>query len=105
MQRKLPTYFIPNFFVPVEKFKLTANGKVDRKKLLNISIKTESNTKYVAPRNDFEKTFQKVFHMTKIRKSANNQVMHKFIHIIHTIHNILNPSVFKALRGLRDLLF
>ena len=39
------------------------------------------------------KTFQKVFHMTKIRKSANNQVMHKFIHIIHIIH-IKNGGLF-----------
>ena len=34
------------------------------------------------------KTFQKVFHMTKIRKSANNQVIHKIIHIIHKDNNV-----------------
>ena len=37
---------------------------------------------------DKRKTFQKVFHMTKIRKSANNQVMHKFIHIIHKDNHV-----------------
>lgn len=60
ISKLVPEYMIPSFFVFLDKIPLTSNGKVDRKKLLNISIKTESNTKYVAPRNDFEKTFQKV---------------------------------------------
>ncbi|MBO5413147.1 MAG: amino acid adenylation domain-containing protein [Clostridia bacterium] len=40
MQRKLPLYFIPNFFVQVESFKLTANGKIDRKALSKIKVDT-----------------------------------------------------------------
>lgn len=40
MQRKLPLYFIPNFFVQVEKFKLTANGKIDRKALSKVKVDT-----------------------------------------------------------------
>ena len=40
LQRKLPLYFIPNFFVQVESFKLTANGKIDRKALKKIKVDT-----------------------------------------------------------------
>lgn len=60
ISKLVPEYMIPNFFVFLDKIPLTSNGKVDRKKLLNLSIKTESNTKYIAPRNDFEKVFQKI---------------------------------------------
>lgn len=60
ISKLVPEYMIPSFFVFLDKIPLTSNGKVDRKKLLNLSIKTESNTKYIAPRNDFEKVFQKI---------------------------------------------
>lgn len=59
MQRKLPTYFIPNFFVPVEKFKLTANGKVDRKALAKIKINTE--TTYEPPKTEYQKQLAEIF--------------------------------------------
>lgn len=60
ISKLVPEYMIPSFFVFLDKMPLTSNGKVDRKKLLNISIKVEANTKYIAPRNDFEKAFQEI---------------------------------------------
>ncbi len=60
ISKLVPEYMIPSFFVFLNKMPLTSNGKIDRKKLLNMQIKTESNTKYMAPRNDFEKTFLKI---------------------------------------------
>lgn len=50
---KLPFYNIPNYFVQLNKFPLTANGKIDFKHLSNMALKTE--TVYELPRNDFEK--------------------------------------------------
>lgn len=68
MQRKLPLYFIPNFFVQVEKFKLTANGKIDRKALAKIKVDTTSS--YEAPQTDYQKSlveaFQTVLNIEKV---------------------------------------
>ncbi len=60
ISKLVPEYMVPSFFVFLNKMPLTSNGKIDRKKLLNMQIKTESNTKYMAPRNDFEKIFLKI---------------------------------------------
>lgn len=53
LSMKLPLYSIPNHFIQLEKFVLTANGKIDKKYLASVKIK--ENTNYEAPRNDFEK--------------------------------------------------
>lgn len=60
ISKLVPEYMIPSFFVFLDKMPLTSNGKVNRKELLNMEITTKSNTKYIEPRNDFEKTFQNI---------------------------------------------
>ena len=59
MQRKLPLYYIPNFFVQVDSFKLTQNGKIDKKALQKIKIDT-SNT-YIPPESEYQKKLVSVF--------------------------------------------
>ncbi len=59
LQTKLPSYYIPNFFVQVDKFVLTPNGKVDRKWLLRLKINTSSD--YEPPSTEDEKTLVKLF--------------------------------------------
>lgn len=58
LQNKLPSYFIPNTFIEVENFKLTSNGKIDKRYLT--AIKTE-NSIYEAPKTDFQKQLAKLF--------------------------------------------
>lgn len=60
ISKLVPEYMIPSFFVFLDKMPLTSNGKVNRKELLNMEITTKSNTKYIEPRNDFEKNFQNI---------------------------------------------
>lgn len=68
LQTKLPSYFIPNFFVQVDKFRLTDNGKIDKKSLLKIKLQSQPN--YEAPSTENEKKlvtiFESVLNLEKI---------------------------------------
>lgn len=66
ISKLVPEYMIPNFFIFLDKMPITSNGKIDKKTLLNMPIKNETNTKYIAPRNEFEQTFQEI-----LKKSLN----------------------------------
>jgi len=57
IENKLPKYFIPNFFMQLEKFELTSNGKINRKLLPK--IQKEKNIKM--PTNETEKKLKEIF--------------------------------------------
>lgn len=59
LQTRLPQYSIPNFFVQINNFKLTKNGKIDKKYLLN--LKLDNFTKYEEPHNDMQKKLVEIF--------------------------------------------
>ncbi len=68
MRRILPDYMIPNYMMTIDEIPLTLNGKIDKRKLPVIDVK--SSTEYLAPRNDMEKSicgiFEEVLNKEKI---------------------------------------
>ncbi|URZ00318.1 non-ribosomal peptide synthetase [Clostridium felsineum] len=54
LKKKLPGYMIPTYFVQLDKFKLTNNGKIDKRSLPDPNIYVDTNREYEAPRNKIE---------------------------------------------------
>ncbi len=60
--KTLPEYMIPVFFVPLSKFPLTPNGKIDRKALPLPEINlTKARTAYVPPANAKEEILARIW--------------------------------------------
>lgn len=51
---KLPEYMVPSYFLQLEKFPLTQNGKIDRMNLPDPDITLNIRTEYIAPSSETE---------------------------------------------------
>ncbi|MCU0289077.1 MAG: amino acid adenylation domain-containing protein, partial [Acidobacteria bacterium] len=60
LANKLPDYMIPSYFIQMEKIPLTANGKIDRKALPNLTTGALSN-EYIPPANEFENKLTQIW--------------------------------------------
>ncbi len=58
-EKKLPKYMIPSAWAVVDKFKLTPNGKIDRKDLQNFSFK--KSTTHIKPRTELEQQIWQIW--------------------------------------------
>jgi amino acid adenylation domain-containing protein len=58
---KLPQYMIPHFFVRLDELPLTANGKVDKKRLPQSSMTTQLTDAYVKPQGQMEQYLAEIW--------------------------------------------
>jgi amino acid adenylation domain-containing protein/non-ribosomal peptide synthase protein (TIGR01720 family) len=55
LSQKLPNYMVPSFFIPLPEFPLTANGKIDHKRLPDPEASNlDTPSQYISPRNPIE---------------------------------------------------
>ncbi|WP_281887483.1 non-ribosomal peptide synthetase [Paenibacillus sp. YYML68] len=54
LSAELPSYMVPTYFVQLERMPLSANGKIDRKRLPAPEASVRSGAEYVAPRTETE---------------------------------------------------
>ncbi|MCP4154056.1 MAG: amino acid adenylation domain-containing protein, partial [bacterium] len=70
LQMELPEYMVPSYFIQLDKLPLTANGKVNKKKLPAPEGQATSGVEYTPPRDDMEKklaeTWQEILKIEKV---------------------------------------
>ncbi len=104
MKEKLPTYLIPNYFMQLDQFKLTSNGKIDRKALP--TPKTENNVIKVNPKNKTEKILKNIYE--KILKQDDISTASNFFELGGDSLSAINLSMqiynkFNIQIGIKDI--
>jgi amino acid adenylation domain-containing protein len=61
LKEQLPLYMIPNYFIILDKFPQTPNGKIDKKQLPNPKEMLVDKETYIAPSNTLEKALLEIF--------------------------------------------
>jgi amino acid adenylation domain-containing protein len=94
----LPTYMIPSYFVKLDSFPLTSNGKINRKALKSPKIK--AGDVYIAPSNEIEEKlveiWSEVLHISKNEISVNTNFFNIGGHSLKA--SLLVNKIFKQLK-------
>ncbi|MEO8240510.1 MAG: amino acid adenylation domain-containing protein [Flavobacterium sp.] len=64
LEKQLPGYMVPSYFIKVDAVPLTPNGKVDKDALPEITNTLTAKKQYTAPADDLEKTLAEIWEQT-----------------------------------------
>ncbi|EPR12948.1 non-ribosomal peptide synthetase [Ruminiclostridium papyrosolvens] len=103
---ELPGYMIPSYFIGMEKFPLTQNGKIDKKALPSPKGNFTTGSEYEPPRNDLElklaEVWQSVLEVEKVGIRENFFTLGgdsiKAISLVSKINNVFCTDLY-----IRDL--
>ncbi|MRX40046.1 amino acid adenylation domain-containing protein [Flavobacterium sp. LC2016-23] len=97
---KLPEYMVPSFYIGLDQFPVTPNGKIDRKALPDISGEDGIRKEYVAPRNETEQKmaeiWQEVLAVEKVGITDNFFELGGHSLIVAQVINRLNKQLNKT---------
>ncbi|MCW1242733.1 amino acid adenylation domain-containing protein, partial [Bacillus pretiosus] len=101
LNKSLPDYMVPSYFIRLEEMPLTSNGKVDRKFLLELEAEICTGTEYEAPRNVLEEKMTQIWQ--EVLGVSNIGINDNFFEIgghslkatvlVSKIHKALNKNV------------
>ncbi|HEV2637459.1 MAG TPA: amino acid adenylation domain-containing protein [Actinocrinis sp.] len=95
LERVLPLYMVPSGFIVLAEFPLTANGKIDRRALMQLDYTSEvRETGYVAPRTETERAVTEVW--SEVLGVARIGVNDNFFHLGG--HSLLATQLASRLR-------
>jgi amino acid adenylation domain-containing protein len=73
LAKRLPTYMIPDFFVPLEEIPMTTIGKLNRKALPEPAYQFKKNKFHVPPRNHIEKKLANIWLKILLGKTGGDE--------------------------------
>jgi amino acid adenylation domain-containing protein len=102
LKEYLPDYMIPSYFIQVDQFKLTSNGKIDKKDLDAIDLSTlVIGEEYVAPRDENEENIAQVLALQLGRSKDSIGVFDHFFDIgVTSIRLMTIAGEFSSLFGI-----
>ncbi|MFL9817591.1 amino acid adenylation domain-containing protein [Tolypothrix campylonemoides VB511288_2] len=97
LKQQLPEYMVPSYFVVLDAFPLTPNGKVDRKALPTPDQTRIEAQAYVAPRNEVERilthVWQEVLNLEKVGVNDNFFELGGHSLLVVQVHSKLNQKL------------
>ncbi|MBN3346594.1 B12-binding domain-containing radical SAM protein [Clostridium botulinum] len=61
LKKRIPSYMIPNYFIPLEHIKLMSSGKIDKKSLPELDLYLASSTELIPASNEIEQKLVEIW--------------------------------------------